>query len=148
MKLGIKAYNTNCLIYAEDECAERLAIEYSADICEGYSTDIFCEKCREDIVDQFPEAENIDDVLMTILIYCDPFCSDVWYIVEDYRKAGSLFQYFYKDEHDAFERAQFEWEGLTESERDKVEYFRVVKTTICDPNAENFGDGEVVKELK
>lgn len=69
------------------------------------------------------------------------------YIVMDY-KSGDLFTEEFDSEEEAIVAAEYDWEYLTDKEKNEREEFFILKSTNPDVDAENHLDGDIVRRWK
>lgn len=72
-KLTVKCYNSNARIFQGQDSIE---IYYDGSYCDGYTTEEYMEKIREEILDNFEEVDDndLEEVLHMISIYVQGFC--------------------------------------------------------------------------
>ena len=90
MKLTIKTYNSNCTIFGDEG---HLDLHYNGDVLDNYlphptyaepyeSEAEALEACRDDYADEirekFPNAENIEEILDSVMIYAGGIISTYW----------------------------------------------------------------------
>lgn len=88
--LDIKTYHGNCTIFGE---SNSLDIHYDSDTLDNYSRhpiyaepyadedeaiDTYKDDIRAEIEEAFPDAENIDDILDTIMIHAGSTINAMW----------------------------------------------------------------------
>lgn len=71
--LTVKCYQSNATVFGD---GESINMFYNADYCDGYTTDEYMREVKDEILDEFPRADedSLEDILNAIRIHVDGFC--------------------------------------------------------------------------
>ena len=70
------------------------------------------------------------------------------YVLIDWVKDGDMFTEEFETAEKAVESASYEWEHLSESDKNRRSYFYVLESDNPDEDAEDHFDGNIVKRWK